>query len=245
MALQGKFESEDQIPEGIKEHYTQQGDSWVLDVSDLAPKQKLNEFRDRNIQLMKEMDALKASTSGVDPEEYKALKANAQRLKEKKLIEADKIDEVFNERLAPLKAEHERQIKEYQSKTTQYESELSRLLIDNEIRAAASKVGARATAVDDLILRGHQVFKYQDGKVLPLNGDQIAYGKSGEPLSIAEWMGTLSDKAPHLFESSNGGGASKSGGSMPISGGNKVSRNDPAAFLANLDAIASGKKQVI
>jgi multidrug efflux pump subunit AcrA (membrane-fusion protein) len=244
MALLGKVANLDNIPEALKSHYVARGDHYVLDVEDMADKSKLNEFRDTNVKLMKDLKEAQATLNGVNLEEYNALKTQAQKLKEKKLLDADKFEELFNERLAPLKSEKERIEKDLSSKLAARDSQLSKLLIDNEIRAVAAKSGVRSTAVDDLILRGHQVFKFENDKVVPMSGDQIAYGKDGEPLSITEWVGSLSDKAPHLFEASQGSGAAKAGASMQ-SGGNRIARDDKSSFAANIDAIASGQKIVV
>jgi hypothetical protein len=242
MALQDEFNSEDEIPETLREHYKQDGEKWVLDAPGLVRKEKVNGFRDTNIRLMKENEDLQKKFSGVDLDEYHAFKSQAQKNKEKKLAEAGKDEELFNERVAPLKAEKERIEKELSSKLSAYEQELSTLKIDDKVRDFAAKLGARNTAHDDLLLRAHKVFKFEEGKVVAINGN---LGKSGDPLTIGEWMGTLAESAPHLFEPSSGGGAPKVGSSSPAAAGKTINRSDTKSFLANLKEIGKGDVKVV
>jgi hypothetical protein len=243
MALKGSVTDIEEVPEGLREHYKQDGAAWVLDVPDLAPKTRINEFRDKNIGLQRKLDEMNASFEGVDIEEYKALKTRSQKEHDKKLLDAGKVEEMFAERLNPIKAEKEKTEKELRSQLADKDSRLAKFMIDNEIRSVAMKSGVHPTAVDDLILRGHQIFKMDGDKVTPRNGDQVIFGKSGDPLGFEEWVEGLVEKAPHLFQSSQGGGAPKAGSSSAPSAG-RIAADDHASFLANLSDIASGKKKI-
>jgi hypothetical protein len=242
MALQDEFSSQEDIPEALREHYKQDGEKWVLDAPGLVKKDKVNGFRDTNIRLMKENEDLVKKFGNVDLDEYHSFKSQVQKAKERKLADAGKDEELFNERVAPLKAEKERIEKELGLKLLAYEQELSGLKIDDKVRDLAAKLGARNTAHDDLLLRAHRVFKFQEGKVVAINGN---LGKSGDALTIGEWMGTLAEVAPHLFEPSSGGGAPKVGSSSPSASAKTISRTDTKAFLANMKDIGNGNIKVI
>lgn len=246
MALKGKYARLEDIPEALRDHYTEQGTDWVLDVTDSDSNKKVAEFRQNNIRLMQELEeAKKAALSGEQVTEYAELKSKALKEREKKLIDAGKVEEMFAERLTPIKAEKERVEKELRATVAAQNSRLESLLIDNEIRATAAKNGVRATAIDDVLLRGRQLFKLNGDKVVPMQGDQIVFGKDGEALGMGEWVGSLATTAPHLFESSQGSGAPKLGQNSPGLGGNRVSRSDTKAFIANAAGIANGTVQVV
>jgi len=100
--------------------------------------------------------------------------------------------------------------------------------------ATASKAGVRASAVEDVLLRGRQTFRLVDGKAAAFEGDRPSYGKSGEPLDVHEWLAGMADKAPHWFEASTGGG-SKAGSPNLGAAGKTMTR---AAF----DALPNGDK---
>lgn len=245
MALKGKVADLSEVPEAARSFYVERDGAFFLDVADMAPKDKLGEFRANNIALAKQVEDLKAKYEGVDPEDYANLKSAAAKAKEKDLMSKDKWEEVFTERVAPMKSNYEKLIKERDDKLAARESKLSQLMIDNQVRADAIKAGARPTAVDDLILRAHTLFKFDGEKAVAKNGDEPVFGANGEPLAIGEWIGSLAEKAPHLFESSQGGGAPKQGQSSTHLGANRVSRNDTKAFMANAAGIANGTVQVV
>lgn len=241
MAVKGVVSDINEVPEALREHYKESDGKWVLDASDFVPSSKLREFRDNNNALNERISSYK----DVDVEEYRQLKAEAAKAKEKTAIDAGDIEEVYNQRLAPLKAAHGAREAELLASVQEKEARLSKFMIDSAIRDAAVKNGAHASAIEDMILRGNQVFKMKGDKVVPLAGNEVVYGKNGEPLGFDEWVGSLASSAPHLFQSSQGAGTPKAGTHSAALGGNKIARGDSAAFLSNLDDIAAGKKTVV
>lgn len=244
MSLKARIKALSEVPEALQSFYTQQGDEFVLGVEGMVSKDKLDEFRDNNIALKKQMDELSAKFGDIDPEKYRELSERAQKERDKKLIDAGKVDELVAERVNAMKADFDKQAKQYADKESTLTAQLESLVIDNAIREAAAKSGVRPTAIDDVLLRGRTLYKLRDGKAVPLDGDKPIFGKSGDPMPIEEWVGTLTEKAPHLFEASQGSGAPRNGSATPVGAG-KISRTDTAGFLANLDKIASGQMQVV
>jgi hypothetical protein len=76
--------------------------------------------------------------------------------------------------------------------------------------------------------------------MIPMQGDQVVYGKKGTPLTMDEWFGSLEEQAPHLFKSSSGGGAS---GGVGVAG-RRVSVYDQSSLNNSIEAIAQGKVQI-
>lgn len=94
------------------------------------------------------------------------------------------------------------------------DEQLSRLVVDGEIRQAAAKAGLIASAVEDALYRGRQVF------VLDAEGEAIArdaegkpvLGKDGKmPLTPAAWLESMREAAPHWWPPSAGAGAPGAG----------------------------------
>jgi hypothetical protein len=54
--------------------------------------------------------------------------------------------------------------------------------------------------------RARSAFRVVDGELAAADGVLDAKGK---PLTLENWMATLAEKAPHLFNASRGAGASK------------------------------------
>ncbi len=200
---------------------------------DEGSKNKLKEFRDNNIALMKEKDALEKQIAkyGVDPEKVIEMKKRLQEIEDKKMIEAGKIDELVNQKVERMRLDYEEQIKQIKialdekeqviAKTTQ---KLSEVLIDSEITKAVNAVGTvKKEAMTDVLSRGRQTWKLEDGKPVPKQGDRLLYGKDGkESLTFEEWAQTLIIQAPFLFEASSGGGAGGSAANRGTSYGTGV-----------------------
>jgi hypothetical protein len=242
MPLLATVDSLDGVPEAARDLYTARDGKFHLAVDGLVPSARLSEFRDNNIAYKKELDTLKAQFDGVDPEKYRELTAKEQKLLDKKLIDAGKVDELVEQRVGAMRTEHERVVADLNTKLGGSTKALEGLVIDSALRDAASASGVRSTAIEDVLLRGRAAFKLHEGKAVAFDGDKPAFGKDGGPLSITEWTAGLAERAPHLFESSNGGGAANGNGAGGGSG--SIRRTDNAAFLANIDKIAGGAVKV-
>ena len=243
MALKSSLDTLDEVHEALHEHYVEKDGKFVLQAEGLVPRERVSEFRTNNLSLTRELEEIKARYDGIDPEKHRELADRAQRERDGKLIAAGKVDELVNERVAAMKVGYDKQIDELTGKLTGSTKQLESLVIDSAIRDAAAKAGVRVTATEDVLLRGRTMFRLQDGKAVPMDGDKPIYGKSGDPMQISEWVATLTESAPHLFEPSQGGGSRSGSGAAPSVAG-RIDRGDTKGFLANLDKIASGKMAV-
>lgn len=213
MALKAILDSLDGLSDDLKKLYTQKDGKYHLDVDGMVDKTRLDEFRNNNIELKKQLDDVKKQYDGIDVEQVRELIKKDAALKEKKLIDAGDIEKLVAERTASMKADYEKQIKTLAEKVTSSDSQLERLVIDNALKDAGLKAGVRDTAMEDVVLRGRARYKMQDGKAVPMTADgKVIYGKDGEtPETMTEWFGSLASAAPHLFNPSNGSGANGSG----------------------------------
>lgn len=211
----------------------------------MVPKEKLDEFRNSNIDLKKKNEELTSRFDGVDPDVFRELSAKAQKERDKKLIDSGKVEEMVNERLNAAKAGFDKERKGFDESNKKLTVQLEGLLIDNAVRDASARCGVRPGAVDDVLLRARQVFKIIEGNAVAYDGEKQIFGATGSPITVAEYIADkLAPAAPHLFESSQGGGSKKAEGNAAGGANGVVARTDPKAFLANLDDIAGGKKQV-
>lgn len=191
----------------------------------------------------KAKDALK-NYDGVDPEEFKALKAAAEEAERKKAAaEGD-----FKSLEKQLVEKHTAELEKAQGRAAKLQTALEQRLVQAQLTAVIAKHkgdpdlllphGTRLTRVretDD----GFEAF-VADEKGNPM----IADGK-GTPMTFDDLVTqVLMVKYPRAFDGtgSSGGGASKSSGGA---GGSRViPLGDNDAFIANLDDIASGKAKV-
>lgn len=210
MKLKFKLDTLEGLDAAIAALYEQGADgAYYLSVDGVVGKDKLDEFRNNNVKLLKDLEKFK----DVDLAKYQELLALAKKQEEKKLIDAGEIDKVVEQRVGEMKSTYENQIKTLTEQNSVAQRQLESLLIDNAVRDAAVKSGVQPTAVDDVLLRAKATFKIKDGNAVPVDAQgNVVYGKDGtSPMSVVDWTTGLKKQAPHLFQGSQGGGAPGSG----------------------------------
>lgn len=213
-----QYENESDIPAHLKDNYKQVGTVWVLQVDGAVPKAQFEEFRNNNIELMKERDALKTKFEGVDPEQYKTLKTRAELLDEKKLVAAEGVDAAVEARTKTMKEEYDKRLAAETEKNARALSEIGKLKIDTALVQAGSKAGLRPEAVEDFVRRGQGVFSLDaNGQVVALQNGEKRFNALGQPLGIDDWVNDVAkDKNfGHLFNPSQGSGSQGQGGKAP------------------------------
>lgn len=212
MKLKAIIDSLDGLEDHIASLYTKREDGkYALEVEGLVDKSKLDEFRNTNVKLLKDLEKFK----DVDPAKYAELVNEHRKIQEKQWIEAGDIDKVVEQRVTQMRTDFESRETGYKTNLQSMTAQLEKLLIDNNVREAAIKQGVRPTAVDDVLLRARTMFKVKDGNAVPFNDKgEVVYGKDGvNPMAITDWVESLKGTADHLFVPSSGGGAA--GGAVP------------------------------
>lgn len=227
------FENEEKVPEGLRE-YAKKIDDGTFVVK-VAPAVKLDEFRNKNIELSKERDVLVNSVKdargvlGEDIEAFKAelteLRATAQKVKDGKLKENGDVEAEISRRVESMKKNFETQLSEkakeaaeYANKVKVIDSKWRQTLIDRYVTDAVlnEKSGADPRALNDILKHAYTVFKVkEDESIVPMDGEAVIYGSDGATaMTPVEWLAKLREKAPYFFKNSNGGGASGGQGSV-------------------------------
>lgn len=206
------------IPEALHGLYKKEADGkYHLQVEeDPDAKAKLDEFRQNNIKLQKDMKALQDQLAGIDLDEYKELKKNSQALKDKQLMDAGKIDEVLAQRTERMRSDFEAQVKALKDSVDGLTKERDTLagryateMIEGRVmRAITSLAVPRKEAVADILNRARGTFTLENGELVPKAAGKLLYGKDGKSLlTIDEYAENLVKDGPHLFEKTSGGGA--------------------------------------
>jgi len=172
-------------------------------------KTKVDEFRSNNVALIKKQEELEAKFDGIDLDAYKDMQKNQQAMKDKKLLDAGKIDELLEERTKIMRDNHNKELQKVADLNNVLNNQLETLVIDNAVRDSATKTGIVDTAMDDILLRSQSIFSLKEGKAVPHDKDgNVIYGHgTSEPMSVQEWVKGQMEVAPHLFKPSNGGGS--------------------------------------
>ena len=237
MSLESEVTNLDSVPEALREHYTESNGKFVLSVQGMSPKSKVDEFRDTNLNLIKERDEQKAKLSSygdVTPEEIQTMKAEISNFKSDSLVDKGEFDKALTEKTENLKLSYtdrinkkDEVIKNLQEENTKSSQQLKKYLIETNVAEAVNKAGKiRPGALRDIQRRAMDTWVIKDGVPVPQKADgSVIYGEDGNnPMGMEEWAVLLRKDSAYFFESNKGSGATGSdSGSMNI-GGNEATK---------------------
>ena len=218
MPLDYFVSSVDGLDENISKLYVpaQSGTGYHLDVKDVAPVERLNEFRDNNVKLMKQLSEYK----GIQPEKFVEYEKIAQQYVAdqkagKRNLGSEELESLVKDRVTSMKSEYDADLSKLAKERDDLQSTLHNQILHVQISEAAAKSGVLSSAIPDLVWRAQSQFKMEDGQlVIRDTTGQIVYDKSGTaPLNVRGWVENLklSGEAGHLFNQPNGSGAYGSG----------------------------------
>jgi len=214
MALKAIYASEAELPAELKAHYkATDGGKFILDIegNEFSGWERIEEFRNNNRRLKTENDDRLSALKGFEDvgtlEDFKHLKDIRDQLDESKLIRSNKLDEAVGKRVETMKAEHEKELKKIADARDKLNERLSVMMIDDATIKEAIKLGARESALEDIVARMHNRFRVEDGKLVGFKPDGSKdYGKSGEGVTILEVLEQIRPGTPHLWKENTGAG---------------------------------------
>jgi len=262
----------DATPEALRANYVSgsAADTFVIAIEGqhpdlVAANMKVTEFRDNNIRLMRENEALAKTKTELDAE-LATLKATPKPdaptpgatpgpppspppgpppAPTPAVDTASHVEELIQRAVEAAT----KPLAERIAAKDQAEAALTARLAAAEFEKLVSDValahGVRPGAVEDVWDRALKAgFRWKDGTVVAMDGDTLRYSavRPAEPLSLGEWMTGLAKQADHLFKASVGSGAAPSGRVL-VDGGVLVNPS-PLDFGKHAEAIASGKMKV-
>jgi|TARA_Y100000310_G_C20704101_1_gene833198 hypothetical protein len=253
MALQLKIDALSDVPDELRDAYVKakSGDGFELDFAQIKEhpgvttiRKTANDVDKKRIAAEKALDELKTQYGDIDPKAAHDAIETAEKAGEKEMMDAGKVEELLEKKTAKMKTVFEKQLEakdkviaELTSGNQSLTGELSAVKIHDAIKSAALEKGARKEALPDIENRAKGTWGLVEGRPVAMDGEEAFYGKSGEPLTIEEWVETLSSDVPHLFEPNKGGGATGSDSRGDLVGGKKISLE---AAGDNIAALASG-----
>lgn len=202
-----------EVSEALRTAYRQRTDGagFILDVEGgVVSKQVHDEFRTKNVELMKQLKAL----GDLTPEQVQAINEENATLKTDLENARKSKDKDVEARITALTSAHEKKIGEITKQADGYRGRLEQVMIDQQVTKVAAEIGAHPTAIDDIAMRVRSQFKLgEDGSPIAVDakGEKI-YGEDGKALTVEGAVRQLTTKAPHLFKASSGGGASNAAG---------------------------------
>lgn len=238
------------LDESLHEHYEQRDGKYVLKVDGELPgyvkasqlaetKTKLSEMRETNIGLLKGVAELAGvdeasdlsplreklkSYEGIDPEDYRKLKAELDKKGVKKGDDIDgliqsQMEKFKEEAIAPLKQqlEQEREARVAAQKRADQSTLREKL-------SAALGDGVKTKALPFLLDKASVEFTVKDGEVAVRDGRLSP--KTAEPWTLDGWVEHARSEYDFAFKSSTGGGANPGPGGPPQAPPTKLRGSD-------------------
>jgi hypothetical protein len=229
------FDSLEQVPEGLREG-AKPDDQTGKYVVNVVLNSKLDEFRERNVEQAKKLEKLEpqvqrlTSIVGEDPaafeNELTQLRDIHKRVNDGELKTNDQIEQAVQDRVKAVKDGYEEtnkaarnEAQTFKQRAETLQQKLDRTRIDKEVTSAVIQPdsGVRPEALPDVLERAYRLFKVEDEKIIPKQGEATVFGSNGaDPMTPSEWLVKLRTEAPHYFKGNNGGGAA--GGADKIGG---------------------------
>lgn len=165
---------------------------------------------------------------GLDADEVRKIMEKMGSDEERQLMKDGKFDEIVNRRMKKATEAHEKALAAEAKKTEQANARTAKYeqrVLDNHIRAAATKAGVHPSAIDDALFRARTIFKIdEEGNAVQLDADgKPVLGKDGKTsFGPDEWLGGMKESAAHWFPAGNAGGGAT--GSREKGGGKVMKR---------------------
>lgn len=241
------FKTKDEIPEGLRDHATEADGGFTVGVVHES-------FRQKNIDLLQERDALKAQIEplkklvGDDVDGFSTkmtgLLEMEQHVKDGKLTKKEDIDRTVAARMEAKEAALQAQIKAKAdeaaanaAKAATFEQKFKGMVVEQAVISAITSAdsGANPAALPDILNRARAVFSAKDdGSLVAAKDGATWYGADGEKsIQPKEWLATLLKEAPYLGNASNGtGGTGGKGGKVPGMSDVEFQKLSPEARIA-------------
>lgn len=218
MALKARYDSLEDVPEDVRQYYVESDGAYELDVDGVVPKAKLDEFRDNNIRLKKELERME----GVDPERYQALLAE-QKKRERE--DAERRGE-YERLLGETKEEYEQRIAAKDELLAKRDAQLKQILRDQAVSAELDRAGIRAglKSVALPYMERYVRTEERDGEVRTVVVDadgKPRLNKNGDEMALADFVAEFreSEAGAALFEGTVGRGSGATGSAGRGAGG--------------------------
>lgn len=219
------------VPEGLEAHYTAADDGkFRLNVEGVVSeseykqtKDKLNEFRTSNVELLKKQSTLESMEAilgegGLKPTEVEKRINDLANTRANTLVEE-------------MKARYDAQVAELNDSVEKRSKKLNELQLTNAVTKAAAAHGVRSSALEDVQWRASRAFSIDDEGNLKYNEDKR--DADGKEYTVDSWLKSLAGSAVHLFEANQGTGTPKNSRSSVSSA---KYNNAPANPLDKLQA---------
>jgi hypothetical protein len=249
----------DALPEAVRGHYVEKDGKFVVQVEGvvaadeaLALKQKIAEFRDKNVEVMKEneeLKALKTKYEGIDPDKYRELDDEVKELRKKGVKSPDDIQTQIDRKLEAATKPLIEKLAAAEKREQEAQQRVVQAKFKDMIAAEATKAGVAPSALRHVLREAETQFELRDEEIVPRKGVKHPT-EPHKDLTTGDWLQHLSKTDSYLFGESSGSGAggtrdagNGNGGAKP--GAKRLINPSPEEMGRAMDDIATGKTVVV
>ena len=160
-------------------------------------KAEISEFRNKNIELMKEMDALRSQFKGIDVEKYRELQELDRQKRDKELIDSKQFDVLIEERTKHLTSDYDGRLNKLAADLEAANAHALNVQKKYDIETATSHALAEFSINPDfseaVMAMVKSKFDIDGGKVVAMKDGVVEAGADGGNLTIKGFIQSLPD----------------------------------------------------
>ena len=243
MPLKYQIDKLEDVDEAVRPHYVEKDGKWFLDTD---AGERVQEFRTKNIDLIKETNDLREKLQqfdGVDVEVYKTLQAERDALETQELLKKGDVDALLTREREKNQAEWNKRFEAVEGENKDLKTTLVKLKVTDELKSAAAAARVRPEALDDVVELASREWMLDNGAAVRKRGEEVVLSSAnpGQNQSMGEYFEELARSKPFFFAASGG-----SGGQETRPGGAKILRNPTPLQMGQLaEEIAPGEVEVV
>lgn len=257
------------VPESLRGEYEERDGKLVLKLegepngfvpaSQLAEANgKVVQFRNSYTGLLKEIATIAGVTEatdlspikaklatfdGINPVEYKELKAKAEEFGKKGLKNADDIKVQITAAIEAAMTPVRQELESEKTARAEAQNRANEALLRQTIGDRYIKAGGKPSALDFMVAESKQDF-HVVGNEVKAKDTKFSTVNPGKPLEVDEWLTQATKKYDFAFATSKGGGADPKPGD-PKAGVKQLVNPTPQELGRYSDEIAKGELQIV
>ncbi len=205
----------DKADEGIQNLYKKTDDGYEIQVEGMVSKDKLNEFRENNVDLLKFKDQYK----NIDLSELKELQEQKRKLLDADFINKKDFEGLVESRTNAMKSDYDAKIAALSGDLDTGKLNYNTMIAKHEIEGAANSAFTKhkisPDAVSAVMAQVKAKFSIDNGSVVAKDGDNIELGANGN-LTVDEFVSSM----PEIFKIQSSGGGGKGSETRHVSSEN-------------------------
>ncbi len=237
--LKHLYAKKEEIPEALTSYYREEGGAFVLDVD---TNDKIQEYRNTNIQVMKERDTLRKNLEAygkLTPEEAKVLLDEKEQIERKELLKKGDVETLITRERERFAGEWNKKLEAIQAENANLQKTVVQLKVIDELKNAATAALVRTDAIQDVVDLATREWVLDNGVAVRKRGQGVVLSSKepGKNQSMGEYFLELAQQKPFYFQPSTGSDGRPSAGHK-----GRILRNpSPVELGRNAEAIEKGE----